>query len=214
MLREWRLDANGQPDKALWARRVADRCVHEMLGMVKGLVADGVVNDAEVVAFRQWIQANPDVTVTWPGDVFAERIVRILADGVIDDDEREELHRMMEDLVGDPDGEGAPESFSTRLPLDNPCPTILFDNRTFVFTGYFACDSRDGCKRRVVERGGRVADTVTGNVHYLVIGEIASHAWMQSAFGRKIEKAVHLRERGKPLAIVSERSWLDAVRYA
>jgi hypothetical protein len=40
-----------------------------------------------------------------------------------------------------------------------------------------------------------------------VIGEYATDAWQNSSFGRKIEKAVAMREAGSPISIVSEAHW-------
>jgi len=39
---------------------------------------------------------------------------------------------------------------------------------------------------------------------YLVIGEIGSSNWVHSSFGRKIEKAMELKEKGR-ISIVSEK---------
>lgn len=58
----------------------------------------------------------------------------------------------------------------------------------------------------MTQRGGAIA-SVSKKLDYLVIGEIGSRDWIHSTHGRKIEKAVELRNGGARLAIVSERHW-------
>jgi hypothetical protein len=71
--------------------------------------------------------------------------------------------------------------------------------------------TRRECERKVIELGGRVRDTVTRRTNFLVIGPIASSAWLESTHGRKILRAVELRSNGLPLRIVSEEAWIRAI---
>lgn len=203
-------DDESQPPRRFYAARVADRQCQEMLGMLRAFIADRALNDAEVNAFRRWLANNPAVTLSFPGRFLAARLSAMLADGVIDEEERHELLQMMHDAVGDDEIDGA--TASTALPLDRPTPAVLFEGATFVFTGLCAYGKRAQCERAVVERGGRCESAVTRRVDYLVIGTLASPAWVQSNFGRKIEAAVRLRDgEGLPVRIVSEQTWLEAL---
>jgi hypothetical protein len=49
--------------------------------------------------------------------------------------------------------------------------------------------------------------TPSGSSHYLVIGVFASRDWMYTNYGRKIERAVELRQCGSGIAIISEEHW-------
>ena len=79
--------------------------------------------------------------------------------------------------------------------------------RIFVFTGQMAFGPRQDCQRHVELFGGLCEASVTRRTNYLVIGTFASRDWAHTSFGRKIEKAVGLRDRGQPLAIVAEHHW-------
>ena len=60
-------------------------------------------------------------------------------------------------------------------------------------------------------KGGRPVDSPpTRDSDYLLIGLFASRDWANTSFGRKIEKAVALRESGIPIAIISEEHWRRA----
>jgi NAD-dependent DNA ligase len=213
MAKQQLVDENGQPAKALYFTRLLDRQITEMLGLVKGIICDGAVTDAEIVALKQWLKANPDVTATYPGDQLARRMLKIMQDGIIEEGERAELKEFLLDMVGEPEGLTGTMRDPTRLPIDTPPPTILFDRCEYVFTGTLASGTRTWAEERVAERGGTCAKTVTKRTSYLVVGLLASEAWVQSTHGRKIQKAVELRESGQPIHIVAEEHWLEAIEY-
>lgn len=205
------LDDDAQPSKALYGPRVAKRLVSELLGLCKGMVCDGEISEGELTALKRWLAGHPDAAVLYPGKTVAERLLRIYEDGIITPDERQELNELLLDLAGETEEHDQPLNLSTRLPFDEPTPTILFDGHEHVFTGRMLCGTRRDCERRVVDRGGRVGQTVTQRTNFLVIGPIASRAWLESTHGRKILRAVELRSEGLPLRIVSEEAWIHAV---
>lgn len=207
------VDENGQPPKAFYFHRLVDRQISEMLGLVKGIICDGVVTDAEIVALKQWLKANPDVTAAYPGDQLARRLLRVMEDGIIEEDERAELKTFLLDMVGEPEDLTGTMRDPTKLPIDVPPPTILFDGREYVFTGTLAAGTRTWAEQQVVDRGGICGDTITKRTNYLVVGLLASDAWIQSTHGRKIQKAVELRDSGQSIHIVAEQHWLEAIEY-
>lgn len=206
------IDDYGTPKaKGLYVQRAADRDVQEMLGMVRGLVCDGILNDLEVSAFKSWLIAHPDCIAFYPGKYLAERIVAFYADGDIDKTERNELYEMFCDTVGAGEA-GVAKDYSTQLPLDRPAPTVIFDRRTFVFTGGCVWGPRRLCEKAVTDRGGRCRRDLQANeAGTLVVGVIGNRAWIQSAHGRKIERAVELRDNGRDVQIISESHWAEAL---
>jgi len=206
------LDRDGQPlNLAFNAERRLDRAVHELLGLVKGVLADGVVTDAEIVAVSRWLKAQPDLAEQWPISILANRIRRIFEDRYVDSEERRDLQDLFERLVGGNYGIAAGDNLATRLPLDDPPPPVLFDSRTFVFTGKFAFGPRSVCERMVRENGGRCQDWISERVDYVVVGTFASRDWIHTSYGRKIEEAVAYRDRGAPIKIVGEDHWAAAL---
>jgi NAD-dependent DNA ligase len=205
------LDDDGQPSKALYGPRVAKRLVSELLGLCKGMVCDGEISEGELAALKRWLVGHPDAAVTYPGKTVAERLLRIYTDRIVTPDERQELNELLLDLTGETEEHDQPLNLSTRLPFDEPTPTILFDDHEHVFTGRMLYGTRRDCEQKVVDRGGRVANKVTQRTNFLVIGPIASRAWLESTHGRKILRAVEVRSEGLPLRIVSEEAWIQAV---
>src|SRR5688500_15929067 len=99
------LDAHGQPlNKAFNRARRSDRAVHEMLGIAKGMIIDGVVTGDEAAFLSHWVRANPDCVACWPGDALAARLRRIYADGEVGEDERQDLLYFLQQMAGEDRG--------------------------------------------------------------------------------------------------------------
>jgi len=100
------------------ARRT-ERDVCELLGLAKGLLADGVVTEAEAVMLRDWTRRHPDAHEHWPISALCQRLDRAFADGVIDETERLDLVDLLESLVGGKARVIAGADAATELPLDS-----------------------------------------------------------------------------------------------
>ena len=206
------LDDQHQPvSLAFNAARRRDRDISEMIGLAKGVLADGVVTAAEAALLRDWAAAHPDAVAAFPGDLLFRRLQRIFADGVVSLEEQEDLADLLRQLVGGTAGIIAGEDAATALPLTLPRPVIGFEGRTFVFTGKFAFGPRSVCESSVNSLGGRCGSSVTRDVHYLVIGTFGSRDWIHTSHGRKIEQAVDLRSKGHQVAIVAEDHWATSL---
>lgn len=207
------LDEDGQPSRPLFADRVADRLVAELLGVCKGLIADGVVTEGEAAGLRRWLQGNPDALIGYPGKVLADRIVRIFRDGFADEEERRELLDLMRDLTGDTPELDQPMNLTATTFYDDPMPTVLFDGQEYVFTGRMLYGSRLQCEQAVTDRGGRVGKNVTKRTGFVVVGPMGSAAWLQSTHGLKLLDAARLREKGAPIKIIPEDHWIQALEW-
>lgn len=185
-------------------KRLAELLKAELLGMGRGLIADGKVDQDEAEALLAFLEAQADVPQEPLALDLHEQVRGMLADGALDEAESARLYDTLSQLVG---GEQALGEClrATTLPLDEPVPEVAFEGRKFCLTGNFSGDRKD-CGARIVARGGTIQTTVSGKTDYLVIGEYASPAWKQSSYGGKIEKAVELRAAGKGVKIISEQT--------
>ncbi len=205
-------DPHGQPSNANFNRaRRAERDLSEMLGLAKGVLADGVVTDDEAKRLRDWRQEHPDAVEQWPVNILADRLQRIFADGVVDETERRDLAELLQSIVGGKAGLVLGEDAAADLPVDRPEPDINWSGAVFVFTGKFAFGPRSACEDAVGRLGGVCERRITRKTKYLVIGTFGSRDWIQTSFGRKIEKAVQYRDSGSPLVIVAEDHWAGSL---
>jgi hypothetical protein len=206
-----RYDAHGQPGRGINATNRAERDVAELIGLAKGIVADGVVNDAEADCIRDWSGNHPDAMRRWPVSLIYSRLQQIFADGRVDDGERNELRELLGGLAGGQLSINLGYDAPTTLPLDNPPPLVCWVDETYVFTGKFAYGTRAQCAKEVSDRGGRVEDDVTRRTSFLVVGTFSSRDWVNTSYGRKIQRAAELRDSGFALRIVGEDHWANAL---
>jgi hypothetical protein len=67
------IDCHGQPYNVRFNRaRRAERDLSELLGLAKGVLADGVVNEPEAEFIRQWVETHPDAAI--------EALIRLAGD--------------------------------------------------------------------------------------------------------------------------------------
>ena len=159
---------------------------------------------------HKWLVAHTAASSNPVVKLLLDRVDAILADGIVDPEEAIDLFTVLKQFAGG-DFELGETLKSTTLPLDNPPPTIKFRSSCFCFTGTFAFGTRKECEAAVLAKGG-LCKALTQETSYLVIGAYATESWAHSTFGRKIEKAVTMRQRGTPIAIVAEPYWVGQLR--
>jgi len=185
--------------------RLDDRQINEMIGLAHGLVADGVINQAEAEYLQKWLVAHQDVSRNPVTSNLLIRVNQMLVDKVLDAEESRELFETLQKISGG-DFELGEVLKSSSLPLDAPPPSIVCADGRFCFTGTFAFGSRSECESAVTRRGGH-AGSLTMQTNYLVIGIYATGSWKHSSWGNKIERALEIKSQGIPIAIVGEQHW-------
>lgn len=206
------LDDHGQPViRSLNSDRRIDRSISELMGFAKGMLADGKIDDEEILALGKWVLANSEVAELWPVSVILARLDKILVTGrKIEEADRVGMRDLLSDLTGSVGFDEHFQNVTSRLPLCKPTPSVVIPGKTFVFTGKFIYGIRRDCQRAIVDRGGIAEDSVTKRTSYVVLGCLGSADWIQSNFGRKIEYAVQLRDKGI-LNIIAEDHWAKSL---
>ncbi|MCX5515520.1 NAD-dependent DNA ligase [Kaistia algarum] len=185
--------------------RISNRQVNELIGISRGLVADGIVNQAEAEFLQRWLAAN-FIAGDQPliRDLY-NLVAGFLQDGVLDDEERATLFDTLREFTA--------EQFElgellkpTTLPLCRPAPKLVFYGKQYCFTGTFVYGQRKACEEAVLERGADVG-SLTQGTDVLVIGSYVTDSWKHSSFGTKILRAAEWRSKGRPISIVSEDHW-------
>lgn len=203
----------GAPAAGMTYARRLNRSVDELVGLCRGLLADGGVSREEVDYLQRWLACNREFAKEYPFRELYALLETALVDGVMDADEERDILAAVHQLAGntvDPGHQPVPGvvSSSSRLPLCSPPPSLEFEGRAFVVTGTFDYGPRRQVVAAIAERGGVAKATVSRQVHYLVVGNIGARDWLHSSFGTKIKDAVALRDCGAPVAIVDEDHWL------
>jgi hypothetical protein len=196
------------PSASITSRARRDRGTDELLGLCRGILADGGVNQSEAAFLLDWLERHREFLGTYPFDVLYRRVSDSLADGVLDlDEERDLLEALVRAVGGETHTADGSTSLATDLPFDEPFPALVYPGQLYVVTGVFDYGSRSLVNDAIELRGGLVKGGISKKIRYLVVGNIGSRDWKHSSFGRKIEQAIELRSLGHPLCLVPEHHW-------
>ncbi len=186
--------------------------IQKLQGLLAGIAADDIVRHEEVTGLAGWLEDHADLKSCWPYDEIDTLVVQILKDGKITNEERTALLDFCSQFASAVDGR--PSRTSKRAStIKDVCavdPQIIFRDHRFCFTGDSVRASRDQMEDLACLRGGRVLDNVSKVLDYLVVGSKGNPCWAYSCYGRKIERAIQLRQEGARLVIVHERDFFDA----
>ena len=190
--------------------RLQSRQVDELVGLARGLIADGAINSAEVAFLEKWLVTNLALSHQPLIATLYERVRQILSDGVVDPEECADLLATLTSFTAE-DTELGEAGKSTSLPLCNPAPLLKFDGATYCFTGTFKFGQRRHCEQATKVRGAECG-SLTRKTNFLVIGAYATESWKHSSFGNKILKAAEMRSAGIPIGIVAEEHWARYIK--
>jgi hypothetical protein len=200
------------------AYMLEDRTINELIGLAKGIAADGLINKDEGLFLLGWLQRNAKYAENTIINILFSRVKVMLQDNVLDHEEQEELLQLLRSISGDQGQVHRQEATAASFPLDNPPPPIIIENKCFCLTGTFAYGPRKICEEAIIEKWGLVKTTISNWVDYLVIGNLCSEQWIHTTYGRKIEKAMQLRDDpskirpyGERIAIIHEDHWANHI---
>lgn len=186
------------------AVRTTTDALRRLHGLLHGIAADGLVTEQEAVDLREWLNDHEDFA-----DLALFREVRglvaeVLGDRRVDATELNRLLHFCQPYVERPavTGSRKPVGHTLRSVCDDDA-AIEFSGCNYLFTGK-ARRERKHLHAAVTARGGNPIERVRQDMHYLVVGALSQPAWAYSAYGRKIERVLELREQGYPIVILHE----------
>ncbi len=186
--------------------------IEELVGFLTGTASDGVLNDQEITAMYSWLEHNESVKEVWPASVIVKRLAIILEDGIITDEEREDLLVTVRQVTGtDTDASGVSFEASTEV-WEDSLGELKIPGSVFCLTGDFVSGNRGSVDTMLRCLGAETSSSVNKKVTYLVIGTLASRDWLYTSHGRKIEKALLLKREGSDIKVITERTLLKYTR--
>lgn len=186
--------------------------LHALMG---GIAADGAITVDELSGLSDWLSEHEHLKTCWPYDEVDSIVTAVLADKHIDEKEHGLLMTFFSEFISTHDNRvisQLPEQSEVTLQgLCAVCPEINFENSVFCFTGASSNRTRKELNEIVVNLGGKVINSITSSLNFLVIGSDGNPCWAYACYGRKVEIAVNLRRQGSHLLIVHENDFNDAL---
>jgi len=185
--------------------RISSRQIDELVGIARGVAADGLLNQREVEFLQRWLAANIYISDQPVIRTLYQRINDILRDSILDPEEATLLLETL-NAFSSRDFELGEVLKATTLPVCVPAPNLQFERSRYCFTGTFNFGQRKHCESAVIKKGA-IAGPLIQTTNVLVIGTYATDSWKHSSFGTKILRAVEWRDSGVPISIVTEEHW-------
>lgn len=192
--------------------------IQRLQGILHGILADGIIGDNEILELKKWINDNDQLIGTYPYDEINSLLTTILSDGQIDNNERNMLKLFFSDYVNTKTScninKEELDELRKEIHIDGictMCPEIIIPDKKFCFTGTSTKTSRSEINKLILSLGGIYHDGVVSDTDYLIVGNDGNKCWAFSCYGRKVEKAVTLRKKGKKIAIIHENDFWDTV---
>lgn len=180
-----------------------------LTGFCSGIMCDNALTKDEILHLRHILLEFSDLLYDWPHSFLLAKINSILEDGIVTKEEIKDFEETLRNFIGGTLSDtGAVSGLSATLPIDEES-LIIFPQKTFCFTGQFKYGTRAECAAAVESKGGLVRNSVITELDYLIIGELASRDWIETNYGRKIQKAMDMRKLGRSkVAIIGESDWI------
>lgn len=186
--------------------------IQRLHGILSAISADGVITEEEIEKLSSWIADNDHLRKCYPYEEVDSLITSAMKDNWIDPKEQKDLLEFFRGFV---DQNISVDTPSAKIkPLTGICavaPQIVFEDHRFCFTGESSRATREEMKIMALDRGAKVITDVSHRLNYLVVGADGNPCWAYSCYGRKIEKAMQLRQEGSPILIVHETDYFDAL---
>jgi hypothetical protein len=189
--------------------------IQRLHAVVGAIAADGRVTEEELRGLSDWLTEHDHLKTCWPYDEIDSIVTKVMADGKIDEDEHRLVQGFFSEFIALFDDRTivSPSLIEGTLlvGLCAVCPDISFAQSNFCFTGASSKYTRSEFAAIVNRLGGDVLNGVNAKLNYLVIGADGNPCWAYACYGRKVEKAVELRKKGKRIVIVHENDFHDAL---
>ena len=182
--------------------------INEFLGLISGIISDDIINPIELKFLLGWISSHEDV-INHPitNDVSYQILEFTNLDAPTEED-KVNLLTFLKNTTGTNFSETGAAATGPIDHLADKIESMDHANAKICFTGVFKTGTRKEVEAMAIAKGATTNRTPTKAVNYVVIGSQISPDWKHSNFGRKIQKAVELRDEGQKIYILTEKQWL------
>ena len=170
----------------------------ELIGFLKGIVADGKIEVDEVASLRDWMKTRSDLASDEAFSTTLGKLEEVLEDGIVDLAEEEELLTLFQGLIDPSNTNAEPEA-------------LRFEGSKFCLSGDFEHGSKQSVADLIIAKGGEISKSVTKACSYVVVGGKGSEAYAYGSYGSKVKKAMEWQAKGVPMRIVLEEELMEAL---
>ena len=171
----------------------------ELSSVLKVISCDGILAEEELSFLINWINENASLRGNYPYDRIYAKLTEVLKDGVVTDDEKEELLYLFH-VIDDPI-KAASENIGH----------ILIRGKSVCLSGEFDYGTKEQVSEMLTEKGAVIQSSVNKKTDILVVGGQGNSAWCSGNYGTKVKKAMELKEKGVDIQIVKEKDFFEMI---
>ena len=167
-------------------------------GILKGIIVDGDISEAECKNLRQWLYDNIYLSDHYPFNKAITMIDKVLEDSKVTKEEAEYITSMINDML-------------------NPVQTLTsqvndINGKHICLTGDFGYGSKAEVEKYISERGGIIEKNVVRTLDILIVGNNECQAYANGTYGTKIKKAIEYNGKGCNIQIIKEKDFIDNLK--
>ena len=170
--------------------------LQELQGIIFGIMSDNVLTDEEIESLKYWMDTHLALEGNYPFDKIYKCLKKIFEDGIITEDERQELEKVCQHVIS---------------PLESEPQCVInsdIGGKLICLTGDFSSMERKEMEAFLTEQGAIVKKAVSKKLDFLIVGELGSNQWTQGSYGTKIKKALEYNEKGADITILREHDFI------
>lgn len=179
-------------------------------------MSNNQMTEEGIKALASWLEDSNHLTKTYPYEEIYGVVRTVLSNRSVYEEEIKIMNALLPEHFDAKTSLNCEEVSRLKQEMDikriyGLFPEITIPNRYFCFTGASSRTTRDELAEIAGSLGGFYENSVTTKTDYLVIGNAANPCWAFSCYGRKVQAALNLREKGHWIAIVHESRFWEAL---
>jgi len=163
-------------------------------GILKGIIIDGEVTEAECKNLRQWLYDNIYLSDHFPFNKAISLIDKVLEDSVITPEESAYIISVIDDILNPVQA------------LTEQVNTV--DGKHVCLSGNFSYGTKSAVEQYIVAHGGMMDSSVKKSTDILIIGNNECQAYSNGSYGTKVKKAMEYNEKGCNIQIIKEADFV------
>jgi hypothetical protein len=187
-------------------------------GILYGIMADNKITDNEIINLEKWINNNSQLKGLYPYDELSNLLESIFKDKIITEEEKSFLKVFISQFIDLEKSENIDadeiNELKKTIMIKEICeknPVIDIKNNSFCYTGKSSKNIKEIIN--IVElNGGFYNDNVSDKTKYLIVGIKENPCWAYSFYGKKIEDAIILKNKGYRINIICENDFWKNVK--
>lgn len=183
---------NQRQDRSMYFNERRNAKERELVRLLDDVSSDGKVTDEELSSIIDWLSSHPELSGTDAYIKVESLLTAILADGVIEQSEMDELVNLLQKISN---------------PAECACCSaegICLTNKVVCITGEFRHGPRPEIIQTLTNCGAIVKTHIVKRLDYLIVGDYGSEYYAAGKYGRKMQQVLDMQEHGSSVQILKE----------